>query len=156
MSTLSVLGEMVWLYSHSRIHREWAVGSIQQWLVPAIIHKQFRIYRNQGKPHSFVTWAWLSKEIEENYVRNTSTLQPNHWNAGDRLWFIDWIAPFGGTAAMSRDLKTNLFAEEVGRFLRIRKGDDTLRIFYVHGSRALEKARDRDRNPTVELSPGAT
>ena len=54
-SNLEILGEMCWLYSQSRIHRTWAMGSLQQWLLPAILTRQMRMYRKNGKPHAFVT-----------------------------------------------------------------------------------------------------
>mgnify|MGYP002809508049 CR=1 FL=1 len=52
---------------------------------------------------------------------------------------------------MIHDLRHEVFPDEVGRFIRVRKGDDTLRIMYVPGVNAIAKARDRDLNPTVDL-----
>ena len=127
------------------------MGSLQQWLLPAILTRQMRMYRKNGKPHAFVTWARLSQEVEEAFVLNTSSLQPKDWQSGERIWFIDWIAPFGGTREMTRDLKENVFPNDVGRFLRMKEGSDTLNVFYVHGVNAIEKARNRDLNPTVNL-----
>lgn len=127
------------------------MGSLQQWLLPAIVTQQMRIYRKGGKPHAFVTWAKLSQEVEEAYVLNTSSLQPKDWRSGDRIWFIDWVAPFGGTWDMTRDLKENLFPDDVGRFLRMKEGSDTLRIHYVHGVNAIKKAQDRNQDPAVIL-----
>lgn len=150
-SNLEVLGEMCWLYSQSNIHRDWPVASIQRWLLPAILTRQMRVYRKNGKPHAFVTWAYLSKEVEESFVMNTASLQPKDWKSGDRIWLIDWVAPFGGTHEMTRDLKHNVFPNDVGRFLRMKEGSDTLRIFYVHGANALDKARDRSADPAVQL-----
>ena len=151
ITSSAILGEMVWLYSFSGIHRDWPVGSIHQWLLPAIMHKQYRIYHKGKKPVGFVTWAWLSREGETAYVRNTKSLQPKDWKSGDRLWFLDFIAPFGDTKNMAQDLRQNLFPKDVARFLRAKKGSDTLRIMYVHGAKAVKKAGDRTINPTVEL-----
>lgn len=152
-SNLEILGEMCWLYSQSRIHRTWAMGSLQQWLLPAILTRQMRMYRKNGKPHAFVTWARLSQEVEEAFVLNTSSLQPKDWQSGDRIWFIDWIAPFGGTREMTRDLKVNVFPNDVGRFLRMKEGSDTLNVFYVHGVNAIEKSGNRSLDPAVRLQP---
>lgn len=152
-SNLALLGELCWLYSHSKLHRTWPVGSIQQWLLPAILTRQLRLYRQNGKPHAFVTWAWLSAEVEEAYVLNTGSLQPKDWKSGSRGWIIDWVAPFGGTREIARDLKQNVFRNDVGRFLRLKEGSDTLKIVYVHGAGAIDKARDRALSPTVTLRP---
>jgi cytolysin-activating lysine-acyltransferase len=151
ISNLSLLGEMSWLYSQSPLHKNWPMSSIVQWLVPAILTGQMRMYRKSGKPHAFVTWARLSKEVEERYVMNTSSLQPKDWTSGDRIWLMDWVAPFNNTIEIAHDLKHRVFPNDVGRFLRMREGDDTLRIFYVHGANALEKSKNRHLNPTVQL-----
>jgi cytolysin-activating lysine-acyltransferase len=147
----AVLGEMVWLYSMSELHRTWPIGSIHQWLLPALMHKQYRIYHKGKKPVGLVTWARMSAEVETAYVRNTRSLQPKDWASGDRLLGLDLVAPFGDDNIMIHDLRHEVFPDEVGRFLRVRKGDDTLRIMYVHGVNAIAKARDRDFNPTVDL-----
>ena len=151
-SNLEILGEMCWLYSQSNIHRDWPIASIQRWLLPAILTRQMRVYRKNGKPHAFVTWAFLSKEVEEAFVLSTNSLQPKDWQSGERIWFIDWVAPFGGTREMTRDLKHNVFPNDVGRFLRMKEGSDTLNIFYVHGVNAIERARDRTADPAVQLA----
>lgn len=151
ISNTTLLGEMVWLYSLSDLHKNWSIASIHQWLLPAILHKQFRIYHENGKPIGLVTWAWMSKEVEEAYVMNTKSLQPKDWKSGDRLWGIDWIAPHGHTKQMSRDIKHNLFPNEVARFLRAKKASDTLKIFYLHGTNARKKSQNWNQNPTVRL-----
>jgi len=147
----AVLGEMVWLYSMSEMHRAWPIGSIHQWLLPALIHKQYRLYRKGGKPVGLVTWAHLTTEAETAYVRDTRSLRPGDWSAGDRNWIIDFIAPFGDALRIGHDLRTNVFPDEVGRILQVRKGSDTMRIAYIHGVKAIDRARDWDANPTVDL-----
>lgn len=123
ISNAALLGEIIWLLSYSELHREWPIGSIQQWVFPALLHNQFRVYRRDGKPRGYVSWAWMSKEVEEAYVLNTANLEPADWKSGQRGWLIDYVAPFG----------------------------DTMHIRYLHGAKAIDKARDWDNNPTVEL-----
>jgi cytolysin-activating lysine-acyltransferase len=150
-SASAILGEMVWLYSMSEMHRSWAIGAIHQWLMPAILHKQFKLYHRERKPVGLVTWARMTPEAETAYVRNTRSLQPKDWVGGDRNWIIDFIAPFGDALRIGHDLRTHVFPGEVGRILQVRKGSDTMKIAYIHGINAVEKARDWDRNPTVDL-----
>lgn len=151
MSNAAVLGEIVWLLSHSSLHQDWPIGSIQQWVFPALVHNQFRVYRRNGKPKGFVSWARMSKAVEEAYVLDTSSLQPDGWKAGDHIWIIDFVAPFGDAKEIARDMKTNVFPNDVGRYLRIKEGSDTMHIRYLHGINALSKAKDSKYNPTVEL-----
>lgn len=155
VSNSAILGEVTWLLSHSTLHQEWPIGSIQQWVLPAVLHKQFRIYRQNGKPIGYVSWAWLSKDVEEAYVLNTSSLQPKDWKSGDRGWVIDFVTPFGSASRIARDLKTGIFKNDVGRSLRVRPGSDTIQIQYLHGANAVEKARNREFSPTVELASAA-
>lgn len=100
----------------------------------------------------FVSWAYLSAEIESRYVKDPSSLDPSEWNSGDRLWFLDWVAPNGGTKAMTKDLRENIFPDDVGRFLRWKENSETMNIFYVHGTNAVELARDYEKNPAVVFS----
>lgn len=147
----AVLGEMVWLYSMSEMHRHWPIGSIHQWLLPALINKQYRIYHVGKKPVGLVTWAHMTAEAETAYVRNARSLQPKDWTGGDRNWVIDFIAPFGDALRIGHDLRTNVFPNEVGRILQVKKGSDTMKIAYIHGIKAVDKARDWNANPTVDL-----
>ena len=78
----AVLGEMVWLYSMSEMHRTWPIGSIHQWLLPALMHKQYRIYHKGKKPVGLVTWAHMTAEAETAYVRNARSLQPKDGDGG--------------------------------------------------------------------------
>ena len=147
----AILGEMVWLYSMSDLHRPWPMGSIHQWLLPAILHNQYRLYYKDKRPVGLVTWAYMSKEVETAYVRNTQSLKPVDWKSGDRGWILDFIAPFGDAIRIGHDLKHNIFPNEVGRILKAKPGTDTLQITYIHGANAIDKARDWEQNPTVEL-----
>ncbi|OOY18671.1 hypothetical protein BMI86_19995 [Thioclava sp. DLFJ5-1] len=151
-SQVAMLGEMTWLYSMSELHRTWPVGSIHQWLLPALLHNQFKIFRRDGRPVGLLTWARMSKDVETAYVRNTRSLQPKDWVSGDRLWLLDLIAPFGDGKRIIQHIRHEIFARDVARFLRVRKGDRTIRIVYGHGVDALAAARDRSLSPTVELS----
>jgi cytolysin-activating lysine-acyltransferase len=147
----AVLGEMVWLYSKSKLHQTWAIGSIQQWLMPAIYHKQYRLYHKNKRPVGLVTWGWFSADVETAYVRNPRGLQPKDWKSGDRGWMLDFVAPFGDALRIGHDLKHTIFAHDVGRFLRVKEGSDTMNISYIHGAKAIAKAQDWNNNPTVDL-----
>lgn len=155
LTNMSVLGEVVWLMAHSALHQGWPINSIMQWVIPALLHRQCRLYHRDGRPVAYVAWAGLSKDVEENYVLNPRSLQPKDWISGQRRWLIDWIAPFGDSAAVIRDLRGGLFKEEVGRALRVKPGSDQMRIVYLHGANARNKAKNDIFNPTVDLQGAA-
>ena len=148
----AVLGEVTWLMTQSELHRHWPISSIVQWVIPALMYDQYRLYRKNDKPIGYVSWGKLSAEVESRYALDPSSLQPKDWQSGDRIWLLDWIAPTGGTFEIARDLKTNVFPNDVGRAIRWKKGSDTLNIFYLHGANSIDKSRDHTANPTVDLS----
>lgn len=148
----AVLGEITWLMAQSEMHKEWPIASIMQWVVPALLNNQYRLYRQGDKPIGYVSWGWFSEEVEKGYALDPTSLQPMNWKSGDRLWLLDWIAPVGGTSEIARDLKNNIFPNEVGRALRWKTTSDTMNIFYLHGKNAVEKSRDHNINPTVKLA----
>ncbi|WP_229753545.1 toxin-activating lysine-acyltransferase [Amphritea balenae] len=104
------------------------------------------MYRNKGKPCGYVSWAWMSEAVEQKYILDTGSLLPEGWKSGDRGWLIDFIAPFGDTRRIVNDLKSNVFCDDVGRYLRVKPGSDTMQVKYVHGVNAI-----KTDNPTVDL-----
>lgn len=86
---------------------------------------------------------------------NPRSLQPKDWVSGERRWVIDWVAPFGDSAAVIRDLREGLFSEEVGRALRVKPSSDEMRIIYLHVANARIKAGNEELNPTVDLQGAA-
>jgi len=150
-SNAQILGEVVWLLTKSNLHRDWSIASIEQWVMPAISKQRFRLYHEGDKPVGYVSWAHMSQRAEKAYVKNTRLLSPDDWESGDRLWFVDFITPFGHAMRVTRDLKSSVFPDDVGRVLRWREDSDVLSIFYVHGRNMIEKAKDRKISTTVEL-----
>lgn len=155
VTNMSMLGEIVWLMAHSKLHQEWPIASIFQWVMPALMHKQCRLYRRNGRPVAYVAWARMSKEVEEAYVLNPKSLQPKDWTGGDRGWLVDWIAPFGDSSSVMQDLREGIFKDEVGRALRVKPGSDEMQIIYLHGVNATAKAQDEQLNPAVDLEGAA-
>lgn len=151
MTPLHQLGEITWLMGHSKLHQDWPLRSIARWVLPALSAKQYRVFHREDRPTAYVSWAWMSKEVEEAYVKNTNSLDPKAWNSGDRGWIIDYIAPFGDARNVARFLKNDLFVNDVGRSLRVYPGKDMGYIRYLHGAKAVKKARDWESNPTVNI-----
>tara|TARA_R110000744_G_scaffold298194_1_gene407861 strand:+ start:744 stop:1145 length:402 start_codon:yes stop_codon:yes gene_type:complete len=92
---MSYLDDALDLMMYSDIHRKWSVGDLHRLIIPPISLGQFGFLRTGGKPVSLLTWAWLTKEAEKGYIEGTRKIQPKDWDAGDELWVVDFIAPFG-------------------------------------------------------------
>lgn len=137
-----VLGSAVWLWMHSASHRNAPVHALTTLLLPAIKRRQFVLASEHGKPVFFLTWARLSPEAERRYLANPPITMPeDDWGSGDRMWILDWIAPFGHTRT-ARHLTTKLFATHCFRSLYHRGNTRGLRVKDFHGIGVMaEEAR---------------
>jgi cytolysin-activating lysine-acyltransferase len=78
-------------------------------LLPIIKRQQYVLASHQNQPVFFLSWAWMNQEAEARYLTQPAVnMLESDWNSGDRLWFCDWIAPFGHTREMR-----NLIAREI-------------------------------------------
>lgn len=128
----SVLGDVLFLMLHSPLHRGWPIMLTEVNILPPIQHKQFRLYHDEkGRPIGFVSWAWLSNEVEKEYATGTYRLKPKDWVSGDNAWIIDFIAPFGHVMAVRKHLRRErVFARADGvckAFRRV-KGEEAIRV----------------------------
>jgi len=127
------LGAAVWLWMHSVSHRNAPLHALSALLLPAIKHRQFVLASEQGKPVFFLTWAMLSPEAERRYLANAPITMPEaDWTSGERMWILDWIAPFGHTR-MARHLVARLFPTRQARALYHRGNTRGLRVLNFRG-----------------------
>lgn len=106
------LGAAVWLWMHSATHRDAPLHTLNALLLPAIANRQFIIGYEQGRPVFYAAWCWFSPEAEQRYLQSPAiSLPAQDWNSGERLWFLDWVAPFGHSARLARLLQRHLFAD---------------------------------------------
>lgn len=110
------LGQIVWLFSQSPIHKHLKIADLEWSVMPVILSEQFRIFRFgplpgledvdpstllpgvtvQGleqMPLGVAFWANLSEAVEEKLERG-ERLEAADWNSGDRLWLVELISPF--------------------------------------------------------------
>lgn len=113
-----LLGEVVAVMMNSPLHSKYAISDVINNFLPPLDLGQFRIYKKNNKPVALLTWAYLSEEIENKYMNEQYDLKLEDWNSGDRLWFIDFMAPFGGVEDIKKDIKSNVFPNGVAKALR--------------------------------------
>jgi cytolysin-activating lysine-acyltransferase len=128
-----VFGSAVWLCMHSESHREAPLHTLSALLLPGLKHRQFVLATQAGKPVFYLSWAMFDAEAESRYLASPQlSMQEEDWASGERMWIVDWIAPFGHTRTMSR-LARQLFADRCVRSLYHRGDDKGLRILTFHG-----------------------
>ena len=135
VSNMQIFGEMSWLLTKSTLHRSMPIWKLEQWLLPPIALRQYRLYRREARPTALFTYAYLSPDVEERYIKSPQALQPSDWKSGDRLWVIDFVVPFGDMALVKHDFRCNVFPNTSGRSLRARAGTERLIVQRFHGKR---------------------
>lgn len=138
-----VLGAAAWLWMHSQAHRDAPLHTLSALLLPALKHRQFVLASEDGKPVFYMSWANLDEEAERRYLDNPPVcMPPEDWASGERMWIVDWVAPFGHSRAMSRLLARRIFSDRCARTLYHRGDNRGLRILTFHGIAVLpEEAR---------------
>ncbi|MDK9723202.1 MAG: toxin-activating lysine-acyltransferase [Rhodospirillales bacterium] len=117
-----VLGDVVWLMSHSPGHKHLFISDMDWLVMPPVMHKQFRLFKDGDKPFAFATWALLDEEAEKRVLSGQVRLRPTDWRSGKKLWLIDIVAPFGGQDGVLKQLKQTLFKDQP--LLALRPGEN--------------------------------
>lgn len=103
-----LLGEMTWLLTQSPLHRDLRIGDLEWLAMPALIHRQFYIFRDGDRPVGLALWAKCSPAVEAKLERGL--LEPGvrltleDWTSGDVLWLVDMVAPFATIENRQREI----------------------------------------------------
>jgi len=122
LKRLPAMGPVIMLYLQSAHRRFHFISDLEWLLLPPLVNGQCKLYMKKEYPISFVSWAFVSEEVEKRLLQNGGKMRPEDWNTGDRLWIIDIVAPFGGIETMLNDIRKNEFP---GRAIRIIAPDPT-------------------------------
>lgn len=151
------LGGTIWLWMHSKSHRDFPLHTLPILLLPAIKNRQFVLASEAGRPVFYASWANLDLDAERRYLGNSPLLMPQaDWNSGDRLWVLDWVAPFGHSQAVGELLRQGLFANRWGRFLDHRGDERGFRIKTFVGNAVIReeaKAWFASHPPASSIDP---
>ncbi|HEY0014126.1 MAG TPA: toxin-activating lysine-acyltransferase [Allosphingosinicella sp.] len=103
-----LLGEMTWLLTQSPLHRALAIGDLEWLAMPALIHRQFYIFRDGDRPVGLALWAKCTPEaaakLERGMVEPENRLTMEEWASGDTVWLVDLIAPFADQQNRQREI----------------------------------------------------
>lgn len=105
-------GHVAWLMAKEPEYREYPLAAMTHWLEVPIGLGQIQVFFDpvMHTPVGYVTWAWLSAEVEERWKNDPSMLlHYSEWNEGDRLWIMDLVAPFGHAPDIARHLRRHGF-----------------------------------------------
>ncbi|PZP84677.1 MAG: hypothetical protein DI582_08115 [Azospirillum brasilense] len=114
-----LIGEIMSLMLASKSHRQYQVRDISDVLFPAINLGQYTIYRDQNRqPIALVTWGRLSAKVEKEYLAVNHVLSEKELASGDRLYIMEFIAPYGHTKQVEGHLRKHVFPNECAHHVR--------------------------------------
>lgn len=113
-----LLGEIVSLMIRSPAHRHLFLADLEWLVAPPLMLGQFRLYRRDKAPVAYVSWALLTEEAERRVINGAWRLTPGDWKAGDRVWVVDVVAPYGGLDAIMKDLRERVFPDRTFKVVR--------------------------------------
>lgn len=103
-----LLGEVTWLLTQSPLHRALQIGDLEWLVMPALILRQFYIFRDGDRPIGLALWANCDAEgerkLDGGMIEPENRLSLQEWNAGDRIWLVDLIAPFADATNRHREI----------------------------------------------------
>lgn len=98
--TFADFGAMYYLMSLTPFNRNRSLAQVTAQLEPPLRLGQYRLFRSNGFPRAFVTWAGLDPKAEMRFAVTNQALAPQDWNSGSSIWLVDFIAPFGQVEQM--------------------------------------------------------
>jgi len=109
-SPAEVVGTVAWLMMHDEKRRYAFLSDLEWMVIPPVINRQFRLFRQDGKPFGYAAWAKVSGEVDKELREGRIKLQPGDWTSGEINWLIDFVAPFGGADEMRKALQETVFS----------------------------------------------
>lgn len=103
-----LLGEMTWLLTQSPLHKALAISDLEWLVMPALIHRQFYIFRDGEQPVGLALWAkctpTTAAKLDGGMIEPENRLTLEEWTSGDQIWLVDLIAPFANTQNRQREI----------------------------------------------------
>ncbi len=113
------VGQIVSLLAHSPMHKHFSVVDIADLIMPAVIWGQYRVFRNEhGSAIGFVCWGLLSDNAKSKFLGCKEILSFEEWNSGKHVFVTDFVAPFGHAKNIVKQLKYDIFPDDVVYALR--------------------------------------
>jgi len=134
-SEAEVLGSLVWLWQYVPSLKNAPLSYFMSRTVPFLQYRQFAVFIENERVIGYVSWAFLDEAIEQKYIQNLGQpLAISEWKSGDRLWIIDWFAPFGHSNIIKNAVVQQLFPLSYMKSLYHRGKEKGLRVMHFRGA----------------------
>lgn len=101
-------GAMFYLAGLTKAHQKRTLAQVLYAFETPLRLGQYHIFRQNGFPRGFVTFAGLSAAAEHKYAVQEKPLSDTDFTSGPSFWIIDLVAPFGQTSEIVDILKTEI------------------------------------------------
>lgn len=107
MDNSKLVVDGLYLFSQSEYHSQYTLTAFNHYLILPLLHDKLRIFYDNDKPVSLVTWCWLSDEKADLFLSDQYTPTEDDYvlQSGDQLWGIEYIAPFGHARQTMRNMR---------------------------------------------------
>lgn len=89
------LGAMLYLSALTETHRSRSLTQAVNAFETPLRLNQYKIFRQNGFPRAFVTYAGLSPEVERRFAIDHQPVIGEDYASGRSFWIIDLVSPFG-------------------------------------------------------------
>lgn len=117
-----ILGEVTWLLTQSRIHKQLFVGDLEWFVMPPVLLEQFRVFNGPQHPVGVALYARVSQDTDARLEAGAHKLRADEWKSGDQGWLIELVAPFGGEDELLADFASAIFPTEPFKMHRLGEG----------------------------------
>lgn len=101
-------GAMFYLAGLTKAHQKRSLAQVLYAFETPLRLGQYHIFRQNGFPRGFVTFAGLSAEAEYRYAVEEKPLTDKDFTSGNSFWIVDLVAPFGQTNQIVDMLKKSI------------------------------------------------
>ncbi|PHM38645.1 hemolysin-activating lysine-acyltransferase HlyC [Xenorhabdus mauleonii] len=105
-----MLGAATWLWMQSPLHQNAPLIALSTLLLPVIKAEQYVLVAHNGQPVFYLSYAFFDEENEHRYLTQDDNARLyQQVNSGNRLWFLEWMTPFGHSRDMANLLRREIF-----------------------------------------------
>ncbi len=94
--------------TQSPIHKAMQIDALEWLCMPALLKRQFYIFRDGDQPVGLALWARCTehteKKLDKGMIEPENRLSLEEWDAGERVWLVDLIAPFATAENKHREI----------------------------------------------------
>ena len=144
----SILGDILFMLMNSPFHKHLFLADLEWLIMPAVKLKQMRVFRNEQMPLAYISWGYLSEEVENRILMQGPKLAPSEWKSGDNLWIIDRVSHPSVGEGFLKVLANDIFKDKKVNMLVPKKDgqgfEKVLVIDYlVKVEEAMKKAKEQ-------------